>query len=98
MYGLSQVNGVHGNLDLTDEVMFTKTVKVKDLQDQSLTTQLGVGDLERGKNDVTTKPFLSGLYLTSCVRTLNVKVSLKTGHRFFLWILVSNFFFLSGSM
>lgn len=47
MYRLSEVYRIHGDLDLTDDVMFTKTVKVKNLQHQSLTTQLTVGYLER---------------------------------------------------
>ncbi len=36
MYGLAQVNAVHGDFDLADYIMFTKAVKVKHLQDQSL--------------------------------------------------------------
>ncbi len=36
MYGLAQVNAVHGDFDLSDYIMFTKAVKVKHLQDQSL--------------------------------------------------------------
>lgn len=38
MYWLSKVNRVHGDLDLADQVMFTKAVKVKHLQHQSLAT------------------------------------------------------------
>lgn len=48
VYRLCEVNGVHGDLDLTNGVMFTKTVKVENLQHQSLTAQLAVGYLERG--------------------------------------------------
>lgn len=44
---LSEVNGVHGDLDLADVVMFTKTVKVENLEHQSLTAQLSVGNLQR---------------------------------------------------
>ncbi len=47
VYRLSKVYSVHGDLDLADDVMFTKTVKVKHLQHQSLTTQLTIGYLER---------------------------------------------------
>lgn len=43
---LSQVDGVHGNLDFTDEVVFPKAVEVKHLQHQSLTSQICVGDLK----------------------------------------------------
>lgn len=44
---LSQVHTVHGDGDLPNHVVFTKAIKVKDLQDQSLTAQLLVGDLWR---------------------------------------------------
>lgn len=47
MYWLSKVYGVHGDLDLTNDVMFTKTIKVKNLQRQSLTTQLIIRYLEK---------------------------------------------------
>lgn len=44
---LSEVNGVHGDLNLSDDVVFAEAVKVKHLQHQSLSTQLRVRDLER---------------------------------------------------
>lgn len=44
---LSQVYAVHGDLDLADDVVFTKAVEVEYLQHQSLSTQLTVWDLER---------------------------------------------------
>lgn len=46
MYRLSEVNGVHGDFDLTDEVVLSKAVKIKHLQHQSLTSQLAVRDLQ----------------------------------------------------
>lgn len=46
MYRLCEVNGVHGDFDLTDEVVFSKAVKIKHLQHQSLTSQLAVRDLQ----------------------------------------------------
>lgn len=36
VYGLAQVDTVHGDFDLSNYIMFTKAVKVKHLQDQSL--------------------------------------------------------------
>lgn len=53
MYGLCEVYAVHGNLDFTNDIMFTKAVKVKHLQHQSLTTQLSVGDLKRERKRLT---------------------------------------------
>lgn len=49
VYWLCKVYRVHGDLDLADHVVFTKTVKVKHLQHQSLTTQLIIGYLERDR-------------------------------------------------
>lgn len=47
MYWLSEVYAVHWDLDFADDIMFSKTVEIKNLQHQSLTTQLTVRDLER---------------------------------------------------
>lgn len=44
---LAQIHAVHGDLYLTDHVVFGETVKVKNLQHQSLSTQLCIRDLER---------------------------------------------------
>lgn len=97
MYRLSEVYRVHWDLDFADDVMFTESVKVKHLQHQSLATQLTVGNLEREKVLNIQTNLTPGLKSFS-VQTLKVKVSLKTGLRFLRWTLVSNFFFLSGSM
>lgn len=45
LHWLAQVNTVHGNLDLPDHIVFGETVKVKNLQHQSLSTQLCIWDL-----------------------------------------------------
>lgn len=47
LHWLAQINTVHGNLYLTNRIMFGETVKVKNLQHQSLSAQLCIGDLER---------------------------------------------------
>ncbi|TNN30168.1 hypothetical protein EYF80_059684 [Liparis tanakae] len=47
LYRLGEVDAVHGDLDLADDVVFTETVKVEHLQHQRLTAQLTVGNLER---------------------------------------------------
>lgn len=44
---LAQVHAVHGDLYLTDHVVFGETVKVINLQHQSLPTQLCIRDLGR---------------------------------------------------
>lgn len=44
---LAQIHAVHGDLYLTDHVVFGETVKVKNLQHQSLSSQLCIWDLER---------------------------------------------------
>lgn len=46
MYWLSEIDGVHGDFDLSDEVVFAKTIKVKDLQHQSLTSEFAIRYLE----------------------------------------------------
>lgn len=53
VYWLCKVYRVHGDLDLANDVMFTKTVKVKHLQHQSLTTQLAIWYL--GRHSILTK-------------------------------------------
>lgn len=47
VYRLSEVYGVHDDLDFADDIMFTKTVKVKNLQHQSLTAQLSIRYLQK---------------------------------------------------
>lgn len=101
MYWLAEVYGVHGDLDFTDDIMFTKTVKVKNLQHQSLTAQFTVGYLK--KKIINNVEWWGGAQrlkynIISVIQTLKVKVSLNTGQRFLRWTLVSNFFFLSGNM
>lgn len=54
MYWLCKVYRVHGDLDLADDVMFTKTVKIKHLQHQSLTSQLSIWYLERDRMEKLT--------------------------------------------
>lgn len=49
MYGLPKVYRIHGDLDLADDIMFTKTVKIKHLQHQSLTSQLIIWYLDRDR-------------------------------------------------
>lgn len=51
MYWLSKVYRVHGDLDLADDVMFAKAVKIKHLQHQSLTSQLSIRYLYRDRNE-----------------------------------------------
>lgn len=46
MYWLSKINSVHGDFDLSDEVVFAKTVKIKHLQHQSLTSEFIIRYLE----------------------------------------------------
>lgn len=48
VYWLPKVYRVHGDLDLSNDVMLTKTIKVKHLQHQSLTSQVIKWYLERG--------------------------------------------------
>lgn len=49
MYGLPKVYRIHWDLDLTDDIVFTKTVKIKHLQHQSLTSQLTIWYLDRDR-------------------------------------------------
>lgn len=42
MYRLSKINSVHGDFDFSDEVVFAKTIKIKDLQHQSLTSEFAI--------------------------------------------------------
>lgn len=46
MYGLAQINTVHGDFDLSNDIMFTKSVKVKHLKDQGLPGKIIKGDLQ----------------------------------------------------
>lgn len=46
MYWLSKINSIHWDFDLSDEVVFAKTVKIKHLQHQSLTSQFVIWYLE----------------------------------------------------
>lgn len=48
LHRLAQINAVHRNLYLTNLVVFGETVKVENLQHQSLSAQLGIWDLKRG--------------------------------------------------
>lgn len=54
MYWLPKINGVHGDLDFSDDVMFTKAIKIKHLQYQSLTAQLIIRYLYRDRNERNT--------------------------------------------
>lgn len=47
VYGLTQINTVHGDFDLSDYIMFTKSVEVKHLQDQGLPSKIIKGDLKK---------------------------------------------------
>lgn len=52
--GLAEVHAVHGNLDLTDDVVFAKAVKIEHLEHQRLTAQIRVWYLDGrggGKSD-----------------------------------------------
>lgn len=100
LYRLSKVNSVHGDFDLANDIMFTETVKVENRHDQSLTTQITVGYLEREsiEKSLRKSDLIFDVISRVNAQTLKVKVSLKTGQRFLRWTLVSNFFFLSGSM
>lgn len=46
MYWLSKINSVHGDFNLSDEVVFAKTIKIKHLQHQSLTSEFIIWYLE----------------------------------------------------
>ena len=68
MYWLPEVYRVHGDFNLTDDIMLTETIKVKHLQHQSLTSQVVKWDLERGRKKK----------VNSKVKTLHGKVDVST--------------------